>query len=198
MDHTIVPFSQLSDQQVHAVARLHHQVLHSLLADLGLPFVERYYQIAQAEPGVIGVCAASEAGGPLGWAVGSSKPEQVNGRLRAAWMWFSLQMLRVVFTRPRVLGQLFASLRTAAAPTPEGAVELTYIGVDKSARGRGLGRALLNAFTQAAREAEYRSVVLSVEADNESAIALYTKAGFQVTASFTEGSYRRHRMELML
>ena len=198
MDHTIITFSQLNDQQVRAVARLHHEVLHSLLVDLGLPFVERYYQIAHAEPGVIGVCALSETGSPLGWAVGSSKPEQVNGRLREAWLWFILQMALITFTRPRVLGQLFSSLRTASAMIPEGAVELTYIGVDPSARGRGLGHALLNAFTQAAREAGYRAVVLSVEAENESAIALYTKAGFQVTASFTEGSYHRHRMELIL
>lgn len=198
MDHTIIPFSQLNETQVLEVAQLHHRVLHSLLADLGLPFVERYYQIAHAGPGVIGVCAVSETGSPLGWAVGSSKPEQVNGRLREAWVWFGLQMLRVVVTRLRVMKQIIASLRSISSPIPEGAVELTYIGVDPSVRGRGLGRALLDAFTQAAREAHYRAVALSVEAENESAIALYTKAGFQVTASFTEGSYHRHRMELIL
>lgn len=198
MDHTIITFSQLNDQQVRAVARLHHEVLHSLLADLGLSFVEQYYQIVRTEPGVIGVCALSETGSPLGWAVGSSKPEQVNGRLREAWLWFGLQMLRVVVTRPRVMKQIIASLRSISSPMPDGVVELTYIGVDQSARGRGLGHVLLNAFAQAAREAGYRAVVLSVEAENESAVALYTKAGFQVTASFTEGSYHRHRMESIL
>ena len=198
MTYSMVPFSNLNAEQVRSVARLHAQGLHSLLADLGLPFVERYYQIVRAEPGVIGFCAVSKSGEPLGWAVGSSKPEQVNGRLREPLIWFAWHMLRVVFTRPRVLGQLFSSLRTASAPVPEGAVELTYIGVDPSVHGRGVGRALLDAFTQAARVAGYRSAVLSVEAENAAAIALYTKAGFEVTASFTEGSFHRHRMELKL
>lgn len=198
MTYSIIPFTQLSDGQVRVVAQLHAQGLHSLLADLGLPFVERYYQIVRAEPDVLGFCAVSKSGDPLGWAVGSSKPEQVNGRLREALVWFAWQMLRVVFTRPRVLGQLLSSLRTASAPVPEGAVELTYIGVDPSVRGRGVGRALLDAFTRAARVAGYRSAVLSVEAENAAAIALYTKTGFEVTASFTEGSFHRHRMELKL
>lgn len=198
MKYNLIPFSQLNETQIRAVARLHHQVLHSLLADLGLPFVERYYQVACVEPGVIGFCAVSAAGSPLGWAVGSSRPEQVNGRLHEAWIWFSLQMVRVLFTRPRVMMQVIVSLRNASAPMPEGAIELTYIGVDTSVWGRGLGRELLNAFTQAARNASYRSVVLSVEAENDSAIALYTKAGFQIMNSYTEGSYHRHRMELTL
>ena len=198
MTYKIIPFAELNAEQVRSVARLHEQSLHSLLADLGLPFVERYYQIVQTEPGVIGYCAESESGAPLGWAVGSSKPEQVNGRLREALIWFAWQMTRVVFTRPRVLGQLFSSLRTTSTPMPEGVVELTYISVDPSMRGQGLGRALLDAFTQAARAAGYRSAGLSVEAENAAAIALYTKAGFEITASFTEGSFHRHRMELKL
>jgi len=48
------------------------------------------------------------------------------------------------------------------------------------------------------RETRYRSVVLSVEKDNEPAIALYQKAGFKITKTFSEGRYERHRMELIL
>jgi ribosomal protein S18 acetylase RimI-like enzyme len=41
-------------------------------------------------------------------------------------------------------------------------------------------------------------VVLSVERENAPAIALYEKAGFKLVKTFSEGRYRRHRMELKL
>jgi ribosomal protein S18 acetylase RimI-like enzyme len=61
-----------------------------------------------------------------------------------------------------------------------------------------LGKGLLNTFIETSREAGYRSVVLSVEKDNEPAIALYQKAGFKIIKTFSEGHYERHRMELIL
>jgi ribosomal protein S18 acetylase RimI-like enzyme len=57
---------------------------------------------------------------------------------------------------------------------------------------------MLAAFIEAARSAGYNSVALSVETDNPSAVALYTKHGFQITQSFQEGRFLRHRMEYQL
>ena len=196
MNHQLVPMSQLNAGQIRELARLHYKVMHSLLSDLGLPFVERYYQIACAESSVVGVCALTENRSLLGWAIGSSKPDQLNGRLREAWLWFASQMLRVLVTRPRLIRQLFISARSASMKMKQGAIELTYIGVDSSVRKQGLGRELLNAFLQAARDRGFQSVVLSVEAENKDAIALYTRVGFKIIHSFIEGRFKRHRMEL--
>jgi len=198
MNHKIVPVSQLNEDQIKKLAQLHHKVMHSLLTDLGLPIVEHYYQIVCKDSGVVGFCALSETGQLLGWAIGSSKPDQLNGRLREAPLWFISQMVRVLFTHPRVMGQLLSSMRTASISIPEGTLELTYIGVDTSIRKQGVGHILLDTFTQAARELNYRAVVLSVEVENANAIALYTKADFKVAYSFSEGQFKRHRMELTL
>ena len=198
MRHTIIPLSQLTEKQVGDLAGLHHAVMHSLLTDLGLPVLERYYQLAYRDQSVTGFAAISETGNLLGWAIGSARPDQLNGRLREAPLWFLFQMLRVLITRPGILTQIWASLRTAAVPLPAGAIELTYIGVLPSIRKRGLGRDLLQAFIQAARAAGYQAVILSVEVENTNAIALYTKAGFAITDTFNEGSFHRHRMELTL
>jgi ribosomal protein S18 acetylase RimI-like enzyme len=105
--------------------------------------------------------------------------------------------LRLAFTQPAVLWQLAQSVfsspdENTLAP---GQLELTYIGVAPAARGQGLGKTLLTAFVEAARSAGYKSIVLSVETDNPAAIALYTKFGFTITKSFSEGMYHRHRME---
>lgn len=198
MNHKLIPLSPLNDDQIKGLARLHHRVMHSLLTDLGLPFVEKYYQIACNDPSVTGMCAVDNGGNPLGWAVGSPTPNQVARRMREAWMWFIIQMLRVSLTRPTLIRQLVASARSSSVEMNEGAIELTYIGVDASVRKQGLGHALLSAFIEAARAKNFSTVELSVEAANADAIALYTKAGFAIIASFKEGAFDRHRMELKL
>jgi ribosomal protein S18 acetylase RimI-like enzyme len=79
-----------------------------------------------------------------------------------------------------------------------GAIELTYIGVASDQRGKGWGKELLNAFIEASRLDGYRLVIISVEMENTSAVALYKKAGFKIIKTFWEGRYQRHRMELVL
>lgn len=198
MGYEIVPVSRLNRQQIAGLAGLHRRVMHSLLSDLGLPMVERYYQIACADSSVVGVSALDAEGISRGWAVGSSNPNLLNGRLREARAWFVIHMMRILITRPATLLQALVSARASSMPMKRGAVELTYIGVDEAARGRGLGHELLRAFLDEARRRGFTSVELSVEAGNLSAIALYTGAGFQIVSSFREGAFNRHRMELIL
>jgi len=206
MEFTLTPLSQLDPAGLEHLAGLHRSVMHTLLSELGLPVVRRYYEACQGDPAVIGLCALSYAsssegtganGEIVGWAVGSPHPDQLNARLRQPPVWFAGQMLRLALTHPGVLRQLAASALTSSSQMEAGALELTYIGVASSARGQGMGRELLAAFVVAGRSAGYRSIVLSVETDNPAAIALYTKAGFKITRSFAEGRYQRHRMQFV-
>jgi ribosomal protein S18 acetylase RimI-like enzyme len=196
MEYKIVSFRELAGGQVLELAQLHHAVVHSLLTELGLPFLERYYRFAQDDISVLGFCAISENRIPLGWVMGSPKPEQLNGRLRESLPWFIAQMFRLLFTRPLVLWQLALSVVSSNQPDMSVAsIELTYIGVAKEKMGIGLGTKLIHYFIEASRKAEYYSIVLSVEVENEPAIALYKKAGFEISKTFSEGRYQRHRME---
>ena len=207
MEFTLTPLSQLDPAGLEHLAGLHRSVMHTLLSELGLPVVRRYYETCQVDPAVIGLCALSYppskregagAGGQIvGWAVGSPHPDQLNARLRQPPTWFAGQMLRLAVTHPGALGQLAASALSSSSQMEPQAVELTYIGVAASARAQGLGRELLAAFVVAGRSAGYRSVVLSVETDNPAAIGLYTNAGFQVTRTFKEGRFERHRMQFV-
>jgi ribosomal protein S18 acetylase RimI-like enzyme len=197
MEHRIVPVQQLDDGQIAELAKLHQAVIHSLLSDLGLPFVEKYYQITSQDETVIGFCALSEDGLPLGWVVGSSKPEQVNARLREPLSWFIHQMMRVLLAHPKLVGQLLASARSESLELKQGCIELIYIGVAPSARGRGLAKELINIFVQASAK-KYRCVSLSVEQENTEAIRLYTKVGYEIVDTVTEGKFKRHRMELKI
>ena len=200
MDDRLVEFSQLTSEDLKRLAVLHHSVMHTLLSDLGLPIVWRYYQIAQRDRQTIGHCVISDSGEILGWAMGSPHPDRITLQLRLPLVWFLIQMLRITLTRPVVLWQLISSVFSASAQgeLKLRAVELTYIGVTSGQRGKGLGRILLNAFIDASRKNGYRSVVLSVEKENSPAIALYEKSGFRIIKTFSEGRYQRHRMELTL
>jgi ribosomal protein S18 acetylase RimI-like enzyme len=193
-----VHISALDEHDLNQLAALHQSVMHTLLSDLGLPIVKKYYQVARSDVSVIGICAVNSSNEIVGWAVGSPDPAAINEKLRRPGIWFLLQMLRVAVTSPLVFSQLVASVFSSSAPMEHNAIELTYIGVDASAQGKGLGRALLHKFVEESRTRGYHSVVLSVEEENKSAISLYEKSGFEVSRSFSEGRYRRHRMELTL
>jgi ribosomal protein S18 acetylase RimI-like enzyme len=200
MDVRLIELAMLSDEEIKRLAVLHHSVMHTLLSDLGLPVVLHYYQIAQTDPDVIGLSAISERGDMLGWAMGSPHPDKINAALRSPLAWFLLQMSRVVLSRPLVLWQLISTVLAGSrqAVLKTGEIELTYIGVSSTQRGKGVGKKLLHAFIEASRSHGYHSVILSVETDNSPAISLYEKEGFNVTRTFFEGHYQRFRMELIL
>ena len=199
MEYNLVEFSQLTKEQLRNLAQLHYSLMRTLLSDLGLPFVWRYYQIAQVDSTVIGICAISSSGQLFGWAMGSPHPDRITSKLRSPLYWFFLQMLRITLTHPVVLWQLISSVFSAGhSDVKEGTVELTYIGVAADQRGKGVGEMLLHAFFQESRSRGYRSVILSVENQNAAAISLYAKAGFKVIDTFSEGRFQRHRMEVLL
>ena len=200
MDYALVEFSQLDTDGINRLATLHHSVMQTLLSELGLPLVLRYYQVAHDDRSVVGICAVSPSGEMLGWALGSPHPDLINSRLRTPFTWFLFQMLRLTLTHPMVLWQLVSSvLGSSGQPDMKSdAIELTYIGVAPNQRNKGLGRELLDAFIEASHSAGNRSIVLSVEMENAPAIALYEKKGFKIVQTFSEGRYQRHRMELVL
>lgn len=197
MQYISIP--QLESSTLYDLATLHCTVMHTLLSELGLPVVRRYYEICQRDESVVGICAMDD-GKCLGWAVGSPAPEQVNAQLRTPLGWFAGQMLTLAVTRPAALMQLAQSVLSAsdANALRPGQIELTYIGVAEFARGRGLGKGLLTGFLEASHAAGYASAALSVETDNPAAIALYTNGGFHITKTFREGRFERHRMEIVL
>ncbi len=200
MDFTLTPISQLDKAGFARLASLHSLVMHTLLSDLGTPIILHYYETVQTDPLALGFCAISPTGELIGWAIGSQDPARLNTRLRQPFTWFAVQMIRLLFTRPLVFLELARSVFSAnqANKLKNGQIELTYIGISHAVQRQGLGKALLAAFIEQAAKSGYTSIVLSVETDNASAVSLYTKSGFQIQQTFSEGRFTRHRMEFSI
>lgn len=199
MEYTIQPFANLDNHSLERVALLHQSVMHNLLTDLGFAIILRYYQIARSDPSVIGFCAVSPSHEILGWAVGSADPHVLNSRMQMSLSWLMKQLLCLAVTRPVVFSQvLFSVFYASQHKLSPSTVELTYIGVAPDVQGNGIGRALLEAFTEASRSSGYCSIELSTEIDNLHALALYEKSDFIVQRTFKEGRFERYRMERKL
>jgi ribosomal protein S18 acetylase RimI-like enzyme len=199
MEYTIQPLHNLDDRSLERVALLHQSVMHLLLNDLGFSMIWRYYQIARRDPSVIGFCSVASSQEILGWVIGSPDPHALNARMQKPRSWFLKQILGLAVKHPLVFLQvLFSVFYPSQRNLPAHTIELTYIGVASEAQGRGIGRALLNAFIEASRLSGYCSVELTTEIDNLHALALYEKSGFTIKRTFKEGRFERYRMERKL
>jgi ribosomal protein S18 acetylase RimI-like enzyme len=74
--------------------------------------------------------------------------------------------------------------------SPKPVFDLVGIATSPDHRGRGVARKLLDAFTERAFEASFRSVVLDVYATNERAVKVYESNGWRVL--WSEGNVRRY------
>lgn len=72
---------------------------------------------------------------------------------------------------------------SGVATDRSGQVELISVWVAPEARGVGVGRGLLDAVREWARDQQAHSLVLSVKVGNAPAIALYEREGFELTTS---------------
>lgn len=80
----------------------------------------------------------------------------------------------------------------------EGVAEARRLFLDGSARGLGIGRALLQSLEEHARGLGYERVRLTTGDGQPEALALFVSSGYQEIAPFTDGAFTRHWMEKKL
>lgn len=192
------PLAELPQDVVDQVVRLHVDTLDGLLTRLGAWFVRRYYRHAVQDPGRLGFFVERE-GSVGGLVVGSARPDDDFGGLVRPPVSFVGALLRALVARPGLLWQLASSWWgvTGASALADGEIELTYLAVDPSWQGEGVGRALIEAFCEAAAERGHTAVVLSVEEENP-AVRFYERLSFEVRSRVVEGRFARLRMVRLL
>lgn len=73
--------------------------------------------------------------------------------------------------------------------------EVRRIYLADEARGHGIGRRLLEALEQHARDRGYKCVRLTTGDAQPEALGLFRSAGYEEIAPFTDGAFTRHWME---
>jgi GNAT superfamily N-acetyltransferase len=77
----------------------------------------------------------------------------------------------------------------------EGVGEVRRLFLDRSARGTGIGRALLRSLEDRARQLGYARVRLTTGDEQPEALALFVSSGYEEIAPFTDGAFTRHWLE---
>ena len=80
----------------------------------------------------------------------------------------------------------------------ENTVELKAMYLDRSYRGKGLGRRLMNKIVDEAKRLGYKSIVLDSMSQYKDALRLYERTGFQNTERYNENLYADVFMKLDL
>lgn len=187
-----------------AIARVHDTAFAGFfLSGMGTAFVRAYYELVLAYDGGLLLVADSD-GGLRGFVAGFGDPAAFYTYMAGRKVRLVLPTLRGVLRRPGLLPRVLFNRRRvseeAAGPQRADHFVLSSIGVDPAAAGRGLGRDLVAAFLDGARERGGRTVGLTTDVDdNEAVNAFYVKCGFELHRTFASGRQRmmnEYRLEL--
>lgn len=107
--------------------------------------------------------------------------------------WWIAELVDDAAAAPRPAGAMVATLSPGAGGAPDGSY-VAYLGVLRSARGRGVARSLLSAVIVDAAQCGRDRVGLEVDADSPTgAVDLYTSTGFR-TSYITQSWHRDLRV----
>ncbi len=179
-----------------AVAALHaSQISEGFLSSLGPGFLTRLYRRIVASPDAFLLVAASADGSVTGFIAGTTDT-------RALYRQFLLRdgARAALSAGSRLVGGVRRAVETLryAGATASGlpAAELLATAVAPTARGRGVGRSLVEAFLAELGARDVAAAKVTVAADNDPARRLYGQAGFRWAADLEV--HRGRRSEVMV
>jgi len=179
---------------LNRIVEVHLAAFHGgfTMSALGPAFLRQYYDLVlQFDRGILLV---AEVGGvAVGFAAGFLDARRFyRTMVRNKWR-FLLPAFKGVVRRPQLLLRLAHLVprvlrsKSALDAGSENACELSSIAVDPRVAGKGVGKALVRGFADAARAAKAREVYLTTDALNNDAInAFYSGLTFQLVQTFEE------------
>lgn len=176
----------LTNENIEAVIRIHMAEMgYTLNSLLGRGHLRHLYRSMAGDPSCfVGVALLGDR--PVGVVSGSVDAGGLTSRLIRTMSWRRLgtvglemllhpQMIRLWFQGIRIAGPVRINSREVKAV-------LTAIVVDSAAQGKGIGRALLEAFEGFLRQGGIGAYRLDTRSSNERAIRFYRRLGFEEAA----------------
>ena len=160
-----------------AAARLHvTEISEGFLSGLGAGFLTPLYRRIAVHPGSF-LLVADEGDGVIGFAAATEDL----GQLYRSFLLHD-GLVAVARSAPRLARswrQVVETLRYPAADGPLPRAELVSVAVDHRKRGRGLGRALVDAATEELSRRGVTAARVVAGAGNGAALGLYQACGFR-------------------
>jgi ribosomal protein S18 acetylase RimI-like enzyme len=191
--------ARLGKEHVREVARLHRTNLTGLLTRLGIPAITAFYAGCVRTSLAIGFVYL-ERGLVRGFVLGSLRPADLKQEALRKNPFDTLAGICLgIIRRPSSLVFLLKSFRGPdEGAYDDDAPELTYVAVSSDNRGSGIGRQLVDAFTNEMRKSGLGAYELSVDDDNSAAISFYEGLGFVLCGRYREFGlwHRRYRLHI--
>jgi GNAT superfamily N-acetyltransferase len=180
----------IRDSELLAVADIHCQAFHGYVnVLLGRGYIRAFLRWFMVHPGCIALSASMADGTPLGYVVGGcvgysgalSRDLAMTvflGYCRAPLLIFDRRFRRTLWRRVQSLMGRKAVVSVPVPRLAEPVMSLVAIGVAGAATGKGVGRALMNAFEEESRRLGVGSMRLSVYPGNAAARRVYENAGW--------------------
>jgi glycosyltransferase involved in cell wall biosynthesis/ribosomal protein S18 acetylase RimI-like enzyme len=166
---------------VAALARLHREIPYAFLFNLGDGFLRELYRGLVADREAVVLVAEGEDGRLEGFIAGAPSVGAFYRRfLLKHGVWAGLAALPAMAARPAMLAKMVESARYPSSARDLPPAEILSIATAPPARGRGLGRHLVDALAAAlARRGVDRMKVL-VREENQGANRFYEALGFRL------------------
>ncbi len=204
MPHASVTIELLQRRHLQSLAAAHAACFPDyFLTNMGLPFLQRYYEVYVDFPEAFGVVAVNSGGGVVAFAAGTadlSRHDAVLMRshpLAVVWAVTKAAALnksvrQQALQRLTRIGKVMSRAlrgpdKSATAPSGNGSpplqtMTLTSIGVLPDHQGSGLSMTIIDAFEREVHRLGRQRIKASTRFDDPRARAFYEKAGWVVTA----------------
>jgi len=170
----------LTPADVRPLARLHRAAFPGFfLSSLGEPFLVQFYRGFLMDDSAVCVVARGVDGAVLGAVVGTTQPAGFFGRLaKHRWPGFVLASVHAVVSNPKATPRLLRAVRYRGETRAgdQGAL-LSSICVDPSLHGAGVGRQLVEAWTDAIAGRGVDTAFLTTDAEGNDAVNRFYQAG---------------------
>lgn len=193
-------YRKLNSNDCNRLAEVHLEAFGNFfLASLGKSFLKTYYKSSLKNEDCIGVCAYSDEGNIVGFAIGTVLSKGFHKKLLINNLFdFSLRALIILLTNPKAIVRLSQNLDKAKNKSDDGQyAELLSICVLKSLKGSGTGKQLIEIFEQELIKKGCKQVVLTTDFfNNDDVISFYKKQGYNIYYEFV--TYPNRKMFKMI
>ena len=156
------------------------------LTFLGPNFIAKLYEAIVLDPSGIGYVALKD-NSVNGFVIGTTQPKGFYGRLlRKRWWQFGWAAFPAFIGNPKILPRLLRAFSKAHQEQPtENCGELMSIAVHPETQRQGVGKQLVQAFLDEARQRGLEYVNLATDAENNDAVNnFYLNLGFNINRTY--------------